>query len=248
MSLLTAVALVGAACSSGPNPEAEDGGARTGKGKGKVARSDGRGKRGGKDGAGKGSRGKDGKGSVGAPEEATLKSEDAPPLQPQGEGGARFASKSAHYEELQADAEKDGPLLPDYAEAVAIDVKGLGSDVRITFTFDGELPQRMPNDKTYMIVAFGFSAEKKGEDGYGITAQASDEGWRASLGAKDEAERFPGTFIVKGNTTEFTLPWRAVGGARPFEFYGSASWFQYAAGVTSYSVDPIPNDKGKYPN
>nr|MBA2724555.1 hypothetical protein [Actinomycetota bacterium] len=222
--------------------------ARSGKGKGKVARSDGRGSRDGKDGTKKGSRGQGGKGSIGAPEEGTLKSEDSPALQPQGEGGARFASESARYEELQPDAEKDGPLLPDYAEATAIDVKGLGSNVRITFAFDGELPQRMPNDKTYMIIAFGFSAEKKGEDGYGITAQASDEGWRASLGAKDEAKRFPGTFIVRGNTAEFTLPWSAVGGARPFEFYGSASWFQYTAGVTSYSVDPIPNDTGKYPD
>jgi len=261
---LLALLLFGTACSSGddatdspgsdPKTAQEDGtngkagGKKDGKGKGKNGR------RGGKNGNGRG--GKDGKGSdddlPGAPGSATVPGSDteenAPGLDPQGEGGPAFASKSAHFEEPGADAEKDGPLSPGYAEATEIDVEGLGDDVRITFTFAGEVPQKMPTDKTYMVVAFGFSAKKKGQEGYGMNAQASNEGWQVVLGSKDQAKEFPGTFFVRGNTVEFTLPWSAVGGPRPFEFYASSSWFQYAAGVTSYSVDPIPNDKGTYPN
>ena len=261
VALLAALALFGAACSSGGDAPPETGEAKEQEGRqgqggkkgDKTANTGGQdGKKGGgskKGGSGGGKGGDDA--LPGAPDSETVpgaaEGEDAPGLQPSGEGGAAFASKSSSYSETSPDAEKDGPLSPGYAEATQVDVQGLGEDLRITFTFAGDVPQQMPTDKTYMIVAFGMSAAKKGQDGYAINAQASNRGWQVALGAKEEAKRFPGTFFVRGNTVEFTLPWSAVGGPRPFEFYGSSSWFQYAAGVTSYSVDPIPNDKGAYP-
>lgn len=261
---ILALLLFSSACSSGGDPTAEPGSdsnvaAEDGKGGKKDRPKDGSrpgGKNGGKGGGGKdgpGGKGSDpGGDAAGAPGSEDVPGTDAEEgavgLDPQGEGGPAFATKSAHFEEPGSDAEKDGPLTPSYAEATAVDVDGLGEDVRITFTFAGEVPQKMPTDKTYMVVAFGFSAKKKGQEGYGMNAQASDNGWQVVLGSKDTAEKFPGTFFVRGNTVEFTLPWSAVGGPRPFEFYASSSWFQYAAGVTSYSVDPIPNDKGNYPN
>ena len=263
-SALLALLLFATACSGGndpadpaDNPETaqEEGKEGAGNKPGGKKGGPGKGKGGGKDkGDAKDGSGKDAgdDGAPGAPNAGEVPGadpeENATGLDPQGGGGPSFASKSARYEEPGSDAEKDGPLSPGYAEATAIDVKGLGENVQITFTFGGEVPQKMPTDKTYMVVAFGFSAKKKGQEGYGMNAQASDNGWQVVLGSKENAKEFPGTFFVRGNTVEFTLPWSAVGGPRPFEFYASSSWFQYAAGVTSYSVDPIPNDKGTYPN
>ena len=254
---LLALSLFGAACSSDPGPEAsspED----VKDGKGKVAQKDGsgngRGKKGkeqpgtGTKGGNSGKRSRDD--NLGVPESdapGTAEASETYELEPQGAGGPAFATKSAHFEEPSPDAKKEGPLIPRYAEATALDVEGLGENLRITFTFDGEVPQKMPTQQTYMIVSFSLSSEKKGEKGYGINAQASNRGWQVAMGAKEEAEAFPGTFFVRGNTVEFTLPWSKVGGPRPFEFYASSSWFQFA-GATSYSADPIPNEKAVFPN
>lgn len=262
IALLAAAALAGAACSSGtdavpgadgtPNPGKQTT-AEKGKGKGNKGRKgkagDGKNTQKRKEGAAKkgGGKGLGGPGDPGAPAPGAEPQSGTYDLEPQGEGGPRFATLSAHYRESAPDAKKEGPLIPRYAEANQVDVEGLGDNLRITFTFDAELPQKMPTEQTYMFISFALSAEKKNEKGYGITAQGSQRGWQAALGSKEDAERFPGTFFVRGNTAEFTLPWSAVGGPRPFEFYASGSWFQYA-GTTSYSIDPIPNDKGSYPN
>lgn len=254
LAALLALALAGAACSSGtPEPEADTPDASETVGE----KGD---KRPGKGGQGKNKpgskKGRKGKGKTGANDPngpgaevspGTGGSGDAYNLEPRGEGGAEFATKSAHFEESQPDAKTEGPLVASYAEATAIDVQGLGENLRITFTFAEQVPQKMETDQTHMFISFALSAERKGKKGYGINAQGSSRGWQAALGMKDDAQRFPGTFFVRGNTAEFTLPWKAIGGPRPFEFYASASWFRYA-GTTSYSLDPIPNLKGIYPN
>ena len=259
IALLVAAALTGAACSSGGEPTPDAGGTPTADKNNKVAKKDDRkkrpdgkndrDKRDGKKGAKGG--GKKGNGkttlSPGTPPPGAEPQTGTYDLKPQGEGGPRFATLSAGYSESAPDAKQEGALIPRYAEANQVSVEGLGENLRITFTFDGELPQKMPTKQTYMFISFALSAEKKNEKGYGITAQGSESGWQAALGSKEEAKRFPGTFLIRGNSAEFTLPWNAVGGPRPFEFYASGSWFQYT-GTTSYSIDPIPNDKGSYPN
>ena len=253
---LLALSLFGAACSSEPAPgtmPAED----PKDGKGKVAQGDG--SKDPKNGKGDGRPGGDNKGgkdgkkgddNIGVPDSdapAPTEASEQYELESQGPGGPEFATKSASFDEPSPDAKKEGPLNPSYAEATSLDVQGMGENLRITFTFDGAVPQKMPTDQTYMIVSFSLSSERKDEKGYGINAQASSRGWQVAMGAKAEAERFPGTFFVRGNTVEFTLPWSEVGGPRPFEFYASASWFQFA-GTTSYSADPIPNEKAVFPN
>ena len=251
-----ALSLFGAACSSEPKPgttPADDPKA----GRDKVAQGDGPGGGKGQKGDGKtgaekgrenGERKKDD--NIGVPDSDTPAPAEADEdfqLESQGPGGPAFATKSASFDEATPDAKKEGPLTPRYAEATALDVEGLGKTLRLTFTFDGEVPQKMPTEQTYMIVSFSLSSEDEDEKGYGINAQASSRGWQVAMGSKAEATRFPGTFFVRGNTVEFTLPWSAVGGPRPFQFYASASWFQFA-GTTNYSADPIPNEKAVFPN
>ncbi len=172
---------------------------------------------------------------------------DVPTLDPQGEGGKRFARLSASYNEDQPDAERTG-VTERYSEALAIDVEGLGDSFLVRVKFAGDLPDEMSTPNTYMVIGFGMSGETEG-DNYAFGAQASDKGWTPYAGSKSKtADEFPGTFIIQGDVMEMTIPWDFVGGPRPFEWYSNASWFQHIAGVTSYSFDVIPNGTGRYPN
>lgn len=251
-SLLCALALLGAACSSSrvnTNPTAEASDSRSepdGSSEGKKGKK-GKGK--GKNAAGK---------AVGeaAPDDpgAAAAAGDGDPIAPGGlaslgPGGPEFARKSAHEEEPKPDAESGGPLKESYAEAMELDVDGLGEDFRVTFTMNGQVPEKFVTPNTIMVVAFGMSGETE-NGGYAFGAQGRENGWSAYAGAKNKTEKFPGTFFIKGNKIEFTVPWSFVGGPRPFEYYASASWFRGTGeqNTTSYSFDVIPNGKGRYPN
>lgn len=186
-------------------------------------------------------------GAVAAPAGPSQVEKPAPELQPKGDGGRRFATMSARVAEQQPDGERSGSP-PDYAEGRAVDIQGRGDEFRVTLTFFDNVPQRMPTSETYMVIAFGVSGRRGDDRDYGFGARATDEGWLAYAGSKGAAAQFPGTFFVRGNTIEMNIPWSAVGGARPFEWYASSSWFAHTAGVSSYLFDPIPNGKSKYPN
>lgn len=166
-------------------------------------------------------------------------------LEPAGASGTRFARLGAHYEEPVPDAERNGVTDP-YAEAVAIDVDGLGESLQVTMRFAAEVPNEMPSPDTYMIVGFGMSGNKKGQS-YVFGAQADGRGWRPYSGKKGETGSYPGRFSVDGDRLVMTVPWSAVGGPREFNWYASASWFSYVAGATNYSFDVIPNGSGRYP-
>ena len=173
---------------------------------------------------------------------------DSPALTPQGEGGPQFARASASVSEPEPDAEKEGPAVPEYAEALSVDMQGLGDELRITITFAGNVPQRMATPNTVMIVGLGISAEKKGDDGMALGAQGTKDGWQAYAGSKGETRRFPGTFFVRDNTIEMNVRWSFLGGPRPFEWFGSSNWFSQIGDVASYSFDQIPNGTGHFPN
>lgn len=250
VALLCALALAGSACSSSrvtTNPTAE---ASSPSGKSEPSEKKGkRGKKKGKNAAEK-ALGDAVPNDPGA--DAAAASGDptvAGGLQPLGPGGPEFARKSARVTEPQPDAEKGGPLNEGYADAKALDIEGLGNDLRVTFTMHGQVPERFVTPNTVMVVAFGMSGETD-NGGYAFGAQGREDGWTAYAGAKNETKKYPGTFFVRGNKIEFTIPWSFVGGPRPFEFYASSSWFRGTGeqNTTSYSFDVIPDGKGRYPN
>jgi hypothetical protein len=115
-------------------------------------------------------------------------------------------------------------------------------------SFGGSVPQRMPNKDTIMVVGLAVGGMDEDDDGYAFGAQADEEGWHAYAGSKGKTQRFPGTFLIRGEQIVMTIPWAFIDGPRPFEFQGNASWFQNLAGVTSYAFDLLPNNKGRYPN
>jgi hypothetical protein len=169
-----------------------------------------------------------------------------PDLEPQGSGGSEFALGSAGATEPRPDAEKSG-LTPKYPEATSIDIKGARRAFTVTLGFDGQIPKSMPDENTFMVVGFALSGETEDDDGYAFGAQGNSDGWEPYAGRQKEAAEFPGSFSIGGNNIEMTIPWKFIGGPRPFEWYANSSWFTHTAGVTSYLFDVIPDSGGRYP-
>jgi len=180
------------------------------------------------------------------PPEFATGGRDAPDLEPQGSGGPNFAFGSAGATEGRPDAEKSG-ITPRYPEASSIEIVGGRRAFTVTLGFDGRLPRTMPNENTFMIVGFSLSGKNENDDGYAFGAQGTREGWAPYAGGRKEASEFPGSFSINGDRIEMSIPWKFVGGARPFEWYANSSWFSHISGVTSYMFDVIPNNGGRYP-
>lgn len=243
---LVALALLGAACSSG-TPQAGD---RTRLGVGDDPARDAKKKKdvlkkaaeigekaekageGGGTGEGTSAR------AAGRPPESSTTSEIDPSL----------ARRTAIVDDPAGDARKDG-VSPSYAEIVEASIIGLGEDFKLTMTFDGDLPSAMPNDQTHMIVAFGITGSNE-EEGYSFGAQATPDGWRPYAGGKDDGTtEFPGSFDIGGNRIEMIVPWDYIRGPREFEWYAASNWFSQVAGTTHYRVDLVPNEGlTKFPN
>ncbi len=157
-----------------------------------------------------------------------------------------LASRSSFVEDPIGDAKKEGALVPDYAELVRSGVQGLGEDFEMQLTFNGDVPQEMPDKNTIMVIGFGISAG--GNDTYGFTAQGSQEGWKAYAGAKDGARRFPGQFLIEGDTITMRVPWKSIDGPREFKWQVNTTWFRSVASTTHYSFDQCPNgNAAKFP-
>ncbi|HWC13286.1 MAG TPA: hypothetical protein VG929_01670 [Actinomycetota bacterium] len=158
-----------------------------------------------------------------------------------------FARRSSSVTDPRDDAKKEG-VTPDYAEITGASIQGLGEDVRLTMTLAGQVPDRTPNDKTHMIIAFGITGTEENE-GYSFGAQARPEGWQAYAGGRDDSGAFPGTFKIEGSQIVMTIPWDYIRGPRAFEWYAASNWFSQLANTTHYRVDLAPS-KGlaKFPN
>lgn len=240
LSALSASILLLSACSSTPAPGAGD---RSRLGEQNEANTKGKGKKSkeilkeAKKVAEKAETSKDGEGgtvtgsrAAGQPPDAATTSEVNP----------AYARRTASVDDPSDDAKKEG-ITPAYAEIVKAQIVGLGVDFRMTLTLDADPPDRMPNDKTHMIVAFGITGTEENE-GYSFGAQATEEGWNAYAGGRDDGNgEFPGTFFVRGNTIEMTVPWDYIEGPRAFEWYAASNWFSQIANQTHYRVDLAPS-------
>ncbi|MDQ3915974.1 MAG: hypothetical protein M3323_11735 [Actinomycetota bacterium] len=160
--------------------------------------------------------------------------------------GSAATSATVVVTEPDPDAEKSG-LPPDYADILSTRIEGSPKSFRVTITFRGTLPDKMPDDKTYMVAGFGLTGSKR-QSGYAFGAQADVDGWTPYGGNKDGGGGYPGTLSVQGATLVFTTPWSAIGGPRSFEWYSQGTWFRSLAGTTHYSFDNVPNEgPARYP-
>ena len=157
-----------------------------------------------------------------------------------------LADASSRVEEPGSDAKKSG-LPPSYAELLSAEIKGIGDDFRLTLTFDGDIPERLPED-TFMVMGLGVTGREE-DEGFAFGVNGDSKSWRPYSGAKGRGSEFPGTFEISGNQVIMVLPWSTVEGPRRFEWYANASWFAQVAGQSRYSFDPLPNKKAAtFPN
>jgi hypothetical protein len=156
-----------------------------------------------------------------------------------------LARASSVVEEPEPDGEKSG-VAPGYAEILIASIEGLGDNVRFTLTFDGQVPEKMDDDQTFMVI--GWSMSMGGDQTYAFSARASDKGWEVFAGAKNESTKLPGTFQVDGDSIVIDVPWSFLDGPRAFRWYTSSSWFRNLAGTTHYIFDAVPNkEAGHFP-
>lgn len=255
-ALALTLALAAAACSSPQGTERPENsllGQKDDEGKGRGARG-GKKAGGGKPGGPKGAGG-------GKPAPATPDPGVAIPSSEGGRPGLSGASKtetdvtssgddprtaSVVVTEPDPDADKSG-VAPDFADIYSTRVEGAGANLKVTVVLRGNIPYKMPDESTYMVIGFGLTGGKGDQRGYAFGASADAKGWTA-YGGSDKGGSFDGRFSMSGDTAVFTMPWSAIGGPRPFEWYAQTSWFRSIAGTTHYSLDALPNDgPAKYP-
>jgi hypothetical protein len=159
----------------------------------------------------------------------------------------QYPTGSSEVDEPQPDAKTEG-VTPGYAEVLNISVEGQGKQLRVTFTMNGDVPERMPTEETIMVI--GFQVLRGSEEGYVLAAQATNKGWKPYAGGKeeDEAPKFPGSFSIEGNSIVLTAPWSYFKGAYPFKWIATSNWFQSLANTTHYLFDLVPNKgQANYP-
>ena len=253
IALTLALALLGAACSGSAAPEAAQGdGSRLGERE--TAKGQGKGRGGKKAGGGQKSSGETavpgaGKGAGGG------SLPESPPEAAGGEAapsGGGFASSGppspvdpslanrSSFVDDGRDAKKEG-IVPSYAELLETGVQGVGDQFEMRFRFDGQVPEKTEDKNTIMVIGFGISAG--GNETYGFTAQGNQEGWKAYAGAKDGARKFPGEFLIEGDTIVMRVPWKFINGPREFRWQANTTWFRSIASTTHYSFDMCPNEE-----
>ncbi|HWL64585.1 MAG TPA: hypothetical protein VNP73_01310 [Actinomycetota bacterium] len=244
MALVLSLSLIAACSDTGP-----DAGDRTllgtetpraGKDKGKKPGGKNAERKKGGNNRGSGSAGKDG-GTVAGGPSALPEQVDVPGA----DEDKTYPTASAEIVESKPDGNGQG-ITPGYAELLGTRVEGLGKDFRVTLTFNGEVPQEMPNDKSIMVI--GFQVLRGRDDGYAFSGQATEKGWQPYAGGKEKATDFPGRFEVSGSTIVMEIPWSYVEGAYPFKWLVTSNWYQSLANTTHYIFDLIPNKgQANYP-
>lgn len=158
-----------------------------------------------------------------------------------------LAKRSSTIEDPSNDSEKEGALVPSYSEMTRAVFQGQGEQFQITLSFNGAVPEKMPDDKTIMVIGVGISAG--GNDTYGITAQGTPEGWKAYAGAKDGAKKFPGQFLIENGEIVMRVPWRFMKGPREFRWQVNSTWFKSIANTSHYAFDMAPNkESAQFPD
>jgi hypothetical protein len=141
-----------------------------------------------------------------------------------------------------------GGSPPPYTELVAAAVEGLGDRFRVTLTFADDIPAKMPDENTFMVVAVGLMG-RHDDQRYGFGAQATERGWSAHAGGEGRTpKRFPGSLRIAGSEIEMTIRWRFIRGPYRFRWQANSSWFRSVAGANHYAFDAIPRQgEARYP-
>lgn len=148
---------------------------------------------------------------------------------------AALGARSVKVVDRYPDAATQG-AAPAYGDITWAAVEDLGQDLRLVIASHGDLPQKMPDGMTYMIVSWNLDGDRT-HPGRGFSVQASPKGWSIQVGGNEGTVPYPGTFAVDGKTIEIKFPWTFLGGRHGFAWSASSSWFAYGGKKPSASTD-----------
>jgi hypothetical protein len=159
-------------------------------------------------------------------------------------GGKHAGGSTARPRARLADSPKDaytrGPT-PDYADLKVASLDDTGELLEMTMTFNGSVPARMPDEDTYMAIAWNIAAKRKDKD-WVFGAYATSKGWVAFAGDESGQKPFPGTISVEGSDVLMTLPWDYIGGRQALRWSASSTWLvNEGKRKTRHAVDRFPN-------
>jgi hypothetical protein len=145
-----------------------------------------------------------------------------------------------HVTDRGNDAQGNGP---SYADIVSVDVADNGPSARVTITFAGTLPGRIPDGQQLGAGVDFFRRVTDTEGDYQLFVDGSPDGYFAYLHDRDSYEKYPGDFGLGGSRVVFTVPWSALGNRKTGRFSAFADWASNAgsAGNHPFSEDHVPN-------
>lgn len=146
------------------------------------------------------------------------------------------------------DAQTAGAVV-DFADILKAAVHGNGKFLDLILTMSGPVPEVMPNDTTYMIVAWNLAGNKKIPTA-GFSAQAGSNGWTLSAAQNSDTTDFPGGFDISGNEIVMRIPWRYIKTPHEFEWSAAVTWATTSTDQSSQgsSADNVTGGKFKSPD
>jgi hypothetical protein len=130
---------------------------------------------------------------------------------------------------------------PPYGDLVSVTIADGGANVRVTVTFAGDVPVRLPAGETMGVGVDLFRDAAQTESDYQLFADGEPDGWFAYLQTPKGFVRYPGTFGVGGRRLEFTVPWSSIGSPASGRFSAFADWTRDASPANQSGEDHAPN-------
>ncbi|MQA25663.1 MAG: hypothetical protein GEU94_09350 [Micromonosporaceae bacterium] len=138
---------------------------------------------------------------------------------------------------------------PSYAEIVKACIHAVGGGARLELTVAGEIPARMPDANTNMII--GYELRKLGGRATHVSLQASEKGWAAYRSDGLSHEMVSERVTIKDRTITVTLEDAELPQASDMEWKVETSWTRSAgssADSVSYAVDSAPDSAPNDPS
>ncbi len=125
----------------------------------------------------------------------------------------------------QSDPGGDAGLdTPPYADLRSVTLAANGTDLRVTVTVDGALPDRTDDGETIGIGVDLYPPQRQRESDYQLFVDGEPDGWFAYLDTPRGFVRYPGTFGLGSSRLVFTVPLSSVGSPRTGRFSAFVDW------------------------
>jgi hypothetical protein len=143
------------------------------------------------------------------------------------------------------DSGDHGLRAPGYADIVAVSLVDGGDTLGLTFTTDGDIPERLPEDE---VQGIGIDLYRAGaeESAYQVFVDGSPDGWFAYFSTPKGFEKYPGVFALGGNRMVFEVPWSALKLGQAFSFSAFCDWTRNTTGVVNLFAEDHAPDSGRH--